>query len=71
MDAEFPIISDDPSLKPFQECFKDIHQQYGAILETYQNNEGGLLSFSQGHLRFGIHQKDQEVVYREWAPMAQ
>ena len=33
--------------------------------------EGSIDKFSKGYETMGIHLKDNEVVYREWAPGAQ
>lgn len=41
-------------------------------MQKFNENEGGLDQFSQGHKYYGIHiQQDNSVVAREWAPGAQ
>ena len=71
MDKKYQIIIDDGYLEPFQGNFAQLQGHYHYLLDTYQKNEGGLLKFSEGYKKFGIHQENDEIVYREWAPMAQ
>jgi len=47
------------------------HDLFRVWKDKIEATEGGFAAFSQGYHKFGLNiQKDNSVVYREWAPNA-
>jgi 1,4-alpha-glucan branching enzyme len=75
MEIEVPeidtLLSRDPYLKPYE---REIRRRYGCfkdLLDSIEENGGGLDNFTQGYKYYGIHvQPDNSIVCREWAPGA-
>ena len=66
---DYKILSIDPYLTPFKDA---INQRYDAyIAKRYELvGESSLVDFSNGYQYYGIHQREDYWVYREWAPAA-
>jgi 1,4-alpha-glucan branching enzyme len=63
-------LATDSLLNPYQ---ADIERRLKKILETEQRLTGGRISladFAAGHEYFGMHFRDNEWIFREWAPNA-
>ncbi len=64
------LLENDPSLKPYE---KTLRQRMSNIREMEKQLTGGdmsLAEFASGHEFFGLHSRDGEWVFREWAPNA-
>ncbi len=65
------VLSDqDPYLQPYQDV---IARRFKKIAATQQRLTGGKISlaqFASGHEYFGLHLRDHQWVFREWAPNA-
>ena len=64
------LLTADPWLKPYE---KIIHHRLQKIAETRQRLTRGktsLADFALGHEYFGLHFKNNQWVFREWAPNA-
>ncbi|RZC33275.1 1,4-alpha-glucan-branching enzyme [Asbolus verrucosus] len=65
------LLSRDPYLKPYE---KEIRRRYGCfkdLIESIEENGGGLDNFTQGYKYFGLNvQPDNTIICREWAPGA-
>ena len=66
---DYKILSIDPYLTPFKDA---INQRYDAyIAKRYELvGESSLVDFSNGYQYYGIHQREDYWIYREWAPGA-
>ncbi|KAM3589104.1 alpha-1,4-glucan branching enzyme [Umbelopsis sp. WA50703] len=61
----------DPWLEPFKDALKSRYALYEKYKKMIQESAGGYDNFSKGYEHFGFHvQKDNSVIYREWAPNA-
>jgi len=64
------VVESDPYLKPYEEI---LHRRLSKIVETENHltqGKNSLSAFSSGHEFFGFHFRDNEWVFREWAPNA-
>ncbi|MGD8411636.1 MAG: alpha amylase C-terminal domain-containing protein [Desulfobacterales bacterium] len=64
------LIKSDPYLAPYHDI---IYRRLKKIAQTRQQLTGGrasLADFASGHEYFGLHFKDKQWVFREWAPNA-
>jgi len=64
------ILQSDPYLKPYE---KILRRRLSKIVETETHLTGGkmtLADFASGHEYFGLHFRDNQWVFREWAPNA-
>ncbi len=66
---ESEFFLNDPWLEPYQGVLRDRHEAYKQKLRAITAG-GDLLSFASGHLYYGMHEYDNTVVFREWAPNA-
>lgn len=65
------VLQLDPWLEPFQDALKRRYAKAQGWIKTIDDNEGGLEKFSRGAEKFGLNvDKDNNIVYREWAPNA-
>ncbi|WYZ37565.1 hypothetical protein EsH8_II_001071 [Colletotrichum jinshuiense] len=61
----------DPWLSPFQESLKRRYARAQDWIQKLNDTEGGIDKFSQGTSIFGFNvDKENNIVYREWAPNA-
>ncbi len=64
------LLARDPYLKPYE---KAIQRRLSKITETETLLTGGkmtLADFASGHEYFGLHFRNKQWVFREWAPNA-
>jgi hypothetical protein len=64
------LIDSDPYLRPYE---KILRRRQKRIRETEETLTGGKISlpeFASGHEYFGLHFKDNQWIFREWAPNA-
>jgi len=64
-------LSTDSFLDPYQ---AEIERRLGKILQTRRRLTGGQISladFAAGHEFFGLHYRDNQWIFREWAPNAE
>lgn len=71
-EAAKQILTIDPWLEP---CKSDIARRHAVAqdwLKRLNQDEGGLVKFSEGYKHFGfnVNKSDNSIVYREWAPNA-
>src|SRR6056297_2990149 len=65
------LLNIDPYLDPYQ---AEIERRLGKILQTRRRLTGGQISladFAAGHEFFGLHYRDNQWIFREWAPNAE
>ena len=60
----------DPLLKPYQETIARRLQKVMEMEDRLTQNQKSLADFAAGHEFFGLHFKDNEWIFREWAPNA-
>ncbi|KAI8625886.1 alpha amylase [Xylariaceae sp. FL1651] len=61
----------DPYLSPFQDALKRRYTKAQEWIKKLDDTEGGIEKFSRGAEIFGLNvDKDNNIVYREWAPNA-
>jgi hypothetical protein len=61
----------DPWLEPFTGALRHRFALYQKYKKMIEDSAGGYEKFTKGYEYFGFHvQKDNSVVYREWAPNA-
>jgi len=66
-----PVLQLDGYLKPNIPAIATRYRQMKDWQAKIDSTEGGLEKFSRGYERFGLNVgKNNEVVYREWAPNA-
>ncbi len=63
---DYNILKIDPYLEPFKSA---LNQRYDSYLSKRYElvGEGSLVDFANGYQYYGIHQRDDYWVYREWA----
>ncbi len=65
------IVRQDPWLTPYTDAINTRLNLVNDWLARLQRDEGGILKFSEGFKKYGLHvQPDNSVVYSEWAPNA-
>lgn len=65
---KFDFAINDPYLKPYLSHLEMLHKQFEQKLNQLTHGTNDLLNFANGHLYFGVHKIDNELVIREWAP---
>jgi len=66
---ESEFFLSDPWLEPYHSVLRDRYNAYKEKLQAITAG-GDLLSFASGHLYYGMHEHDNKLVFREWAPNA-
>ena len=61
----------DPYLKPYEAALEDRARHVEAVERRLTRGEESLTDFASGHEYFGLHLRDGEWVFREWAPNAE
>lgn len=65
------VLDVDPWLVDHVPAIIDRHDSFRKWKDTIDSLEGGYDAFTKGYLKFGLNvQKDNSVIYREWAPNA-
>jgi len=65
------VIQLDPWLGPFKDSLKHRFSKAQHWITTINETEGGLEKFSRGTEKFGFNvDKNNNIIYREWAPSA-
>ncbi|KAH8677509.1 family 13 glycoside hydrolase [Xylariales sp. PMI_506] len=65
------VVQLDPWLSPFQDALKRRYSKAQEWIKKINDTEGGIDKFSRGTEIFGLNvDKDNNVIYREWAPNA-
>jgi hypothetical protein len=65
------VVQLDPWLSPFKESLKRRYAKAQDWIKKIEISEGGVEKFSQGTEKFGLNvDKDNNIIYREWAPNA-
>ncbi len=59
----------DPWLKPFNNVIDDRINKC-QLKERHLVDKESLANFSMGHHYYGLHRKDENWIFREWAPNA-
>ena len=69
----YPIIQDDPWLKPYQRDIDERYMFFSKKRKEIEKEEGSLLAYAQRDLFLGFNYDTQKKGwrYREWAPAAQ
>ncbi|KAI5854536.1 glycoside hydrolase superfamily [Durotheca rogersii] len=63
------VLKLDPWLSPFEGVLRRRYAKAQEWIKTIQDTEGGLEKFSRGAETFGLNvNKNNDIVYREWAP---
>jgi 1,4-alpha-glucan branching enzyme len=63
------VLDIDPWLEPQVGAIVHRHNLFRKWKDTLEETEGGYDAFTKGYEKFGlVLQKDNSVVYREWAP---
>jgi len=68
--SKFKIIDKDTMLIPYEGFFYDIYQHSLAVKNRLLTGYDSLTEFASAHEYFGLHFKDNQWVFREWAPNA-
>ena len=66
---ESEFFLSDPWLEPYHPVLRDRYNAYKEKLQAITAG-GDLLSFASGHLYYGMHEHNNGLVFREWAPNA-
>ena len=65
------VLDVDPWLEPQVDAIIHRHDLFRKWKDTIEEHEGGYDAFTKGYEKFGlVVQKDNSVIYREWAPNA-
>ena len=65
------MVQLDPYLEPYAPALKSRYSQARQWIQTIDDTEGGLETFSRGYEKFGFTvASDGTITYREWAPNA-
>lgn len=65
------IVKNDPWLEPYEIAIKGRHQHaIDKLAELTRNGSQTISDFAEGHHYFGLHHKNNQWVFREWAPNA-
>lgn len=64
------ILKQDPWLQPFAHAIEGRHQHAIDKEKELTGNKMSLADFATGYLYFGLHKRDSDWVFREWAPHA-
>ncbi|KAH7100630.1 glycoside hydrolase [Auriculariales sp. MPI-PUGE-AT-0066] len=65
------LLKRDPWLEPFVGSISHRYDLFSKWKAEIERTEGGYEQFSKGYQRFGFNvQRDNSIVYREWAPNA-
>lgn len=70
MNDRLEILEIDPMLVPYEQDLNDRRNRYEAAKQRLLGEGQTLSDFANGYLYFGFHQREQDWVYREWAPGA-
>lgn len=68
--SEFEVVNQDSYLKPFEGKIKQRMTTFNNLIRQIEQNEGGLLNFSQSYKIMGINITNEGITYREYAPGA-
>ena len=63
-------LNSDPWLAPFREKLRERSRRAVATVKRLTGGKSALAEFASGHEYFGLHFRDGEWVFREWAPNA-
>lgn len=63
-------LNSDPWLAPFREKLQERSRRAVATVKRLTGGKSTLAEFASGHEYFGLHFRDGEWVFREWAPNA-
>lgn len=66
---ESEFFLNDPWLEPYHSVLRDRYNAYKEKLRAISAG-GDLPSFASGHLYYGMHEHNNKLVFREWAPNA-
>ena len=67
----FPeLVCRDPYLTPYTEKIISRMEHLKIIEEQIKKEAGGLDKFASGHEYYGLHFRNNEWIFREWAPNA-
>ncbi|KAI1328043.1 alpha amylase [Xylariaceae sp. FL0255] len=65
------VLQLDPWLSPFQDALKRRYAKAQEWIKKLDDTEGGIEKFSRGTELYGLNvDKDNNIIYREWAPNA-
>jgi len=65
------VIKLDPWLEPFRDSLKQRYSKAQGWIKKLNDTEGGIEKFSRGTEIYGFNvDKDNNIIYREWAPSA-
>jgi 1,4-alpha-glucan branching enzyme len=64
------LLCDDPYLKPYRSVLHRRMRRVEKIKQELAQRHATLADFASGHEYFGLHLRDGQWVFREWAPAA-
>lgn len=64
------LIKNDAYLKPYEQIINNRFQGYKNKYEKLANGSGKLVDFALGYLFYGLHEREGNYIFREWAPNA-
>lgn len=65
------VIQDDPYLAEFEADLELRQSEFKRWLKIFKEAEGGITNIGKSYQKCGLHvNKDNEIVFREWAPAA-
>ena len=65
------VVKLDSWLEPYSDALRHRYKGYQKWMDTLNQHEGGIASFSQGYLKMGfIVAPNGDITYLEWAPNA-
>ncbi len=65
------LIEKDPWIAPYRDALIRRHEWIERVRQRLVGEKGSLADFASGHEYFGLHFRDGEWVFREWAPNAE
>tara|TARA_B100000315_G_scaffold252171_1_gene288380 strand:- start:2915 stop:4942 length:2028 start_codon:yes stop_codon:yes gene_type:complete len=64
------LVRRDPYLIPYTEKIKRRMERLKTMEEEINKGAGGMEKFASGHEYYGLHYRNKEWIFREWAPNA-
>ncbi|MBU2522440.1 MAG: 1,4-alpha-glucan-branching enzyme, partial [Proteobacteria bacterium] len=64
------LLDNDPYLRPYEKALKRRLERVIEVEEKLTQGKISLADFASGHEYFGLHFREGEWVFREWAPNA-
>ncbi|MGM0786724.1 MAG: 1,4-alpha-glucan-branching enzyme, partial [Thermodesulfobacteriota bacterium] len=65
------LLELDPLLKQFEDVISRRAEKINSLEQKLTGKQMSLIDFASGHEYFGLHFRDNQWVFREWAPNAE